>query len=689
MNRRIWTKEEDNYIIENFNKISFSKMADYFNCGITTVKNRAISLGLPVERKTKRRWTEEEINTLRELSETETNKTIAEVLNRSVAEVNKHARKLGIKLLLKKRWTNEQIDYLRENLNKIPFTKLINDLGHDFYEVLKKIEELGLEYNSNRWTEEEESLLIELSSKYYIKEIAKRLNRSEGAIVSKAHKMGIELITLKREFTEKELKYIKKNWGVVPITDMARKLGVSRIMIDNQAKKMNLPKLGNNPYKKWTKKKIDKLKVLAEEMTITELANYFKTTNEAIITVAHKNNIKLINNRIHWTEEDNNLLREYASMYSLQEISEKMNRSSSSIRVQARRLKINILSNEEYQNSIWTEENTKELRKLVEEGKYLLEITKIMNKKDLTIIKKAKELGLTIKRENQRKWTREEQEELIELSKTKKISELVKILDRTSSSIKDQARRLGITLIPDRRNWTEEEYKLLEKLVVEDKKSPKEIASILGRSEDSITIKINRRGLKAQGNDKRFWTSEEEEILSDLWGTVSVDKIAEKLDRTVSSLKNKVFQLGLGSQMENNYDGISITQVAELFNVNDQTVSIYWISLGLKTTTRSISKTRKYRYVTINDLFDFLEKNQNIWDSRYLEKNILGKEPDWLKEKRKSDREKPIGSFGIDYLTKQQLIQTKKYILDNYSDENRLNDNPSYQKVKKRNGGDS
>lgn len=689
MNRRIWTKEEDNYIIENFNKISFSKMADYFNCGITTVKNRAISLGLPVERKTKRRWTEEEINTLRELSETETNKTIAEVLNRSVAEVNKHARKLGIKLLLKKRWTNEQIDYLRENLNKIPFTKLINDLGHDFYDVLKKIEELGLEYNSNRWTEEEESLLIELSSKYYIKEIAKRLNRSEGAIVSKAHKMGIELITLKREFTEKELKYIKKNWGVVPITDMARKLGVSRIMIDNQAKKMNLPKLGNNPYKKWTKKKIDKLKVLAEEMTITELANYFKTTNEAIITVAHKNNIKLINNRIHWTEEDNNILREYASMYSLQEISEKMNRSSSSIRVQARRLKINILSNEECQNSIWTEENTKELRKLVEEGKYLLEITKIMNKKDLTIIKKAKELGLTIKRENQRKWTREEQEELIELSKTKKISELVKILDRTSSSIKDQARRLGITLIPDRRNWTEEEYKLLEKLVVEDKKSPKEIASILGRSEDSITIKINRRGLKAQGNDKRFWTSEEEEILSDLWGTVSVDKIAEKLDRTVSSLKNKVFQLGLGSQMENNYDGISITQVAELFNVNDQTVSIYWISLGLKTTTRNISKTRKYRYVTINDLFDFLEKNQNIWDSRYLEKNILGKEPDWLKEKRKSDREKPIGSFGIDYLTKQQLIQTKKYILDNYSDENRLNDNPSYQKVKKRNGGDS
>ena len=43
-----------------------------------------------------------------------------------------------------------------------------------------------------------------------------------------------------------------------------------------------------------------------------------------------------------------------------------------------------------------------------------------------------------------------------------------------------------------------------------------------------------------------------------------------------------------------------------------------------------------YKYVTIKDLFSFLEQNQNIWDSRYLEKNILGKEPDWLKEKRKT-----------------------------------------------------
>ena len=34
---------------------------------------------------------------------------------------------------------------------------------------------------------------------------------------------------------------------------------------------------------------------------------------------------------------------------------------------------------------------------------------------------------------------------------------------------------------------------------------------------------------------------------------------------------------------------------------------------------------------------NFLEKNQNEWDSRNLELNILGIEPEWLREKRLRD----------------------------------------------------
>ena len=281
-----------------------------------------------------------------------------------------------------------------------------------------------------------------------------------------------------------------------------------------------------------------------------------------------------------------------------------------------------------------------------------------------TVQNRARLLGFEVEKKTERRWKEEEIFRLRELSKTKKISELVKELNRTSSSIKAMAKKLKINAVSDRKNWTEEEYKLLEKLTIIDKKTPKEIAEILGRTEDAIIIKINRRGLQIQTNDKRFWTKEEETLLSDLWGTESFETIAKKLNRTVASIKNKAFLLGLGSVIESNYNGLTIKDISDLLDVNINTVSVGWIGLGLKYKVQKISKSKSYRYVEIKDLYEFLEINQNIWDSRNLEKNILGLEPEWLKEKRIRDRSLPTGELGIENLTKQQLLLAKQYFLD-------------------------
>lgn len=47
-----------------------------------------------------------------------------------------------------------------------------------------------------------------------------------------------------------------------------------------------------------------------------------------------------------------------------------------------------------------------------------------------------------------------------------------------------------------------------------------------------------------------------------------------------------------------------------------------------------------------------------------LEKNILGKEPEWLTLKRENDKEKPIDEFKLKKIIKQQLINEKKYFLE-------------------------
>lgn len=605
MNKRNWTKEEDNYIVENFGKTTFSEMAKELNCAIGTVQHRVIELDLQYEKKTARRWTEEEINLLKIMAPKYLNKTIAKKLNRSINELNKKARELGIELIFKRPvWKKWKVKFLKENINKLSLRKIMKELEVNYFQIMDKLDELGIQYESKHWTEEEEKILKELSDKVYIKEIAKVLNRTEAAISTKAIKMGLDYITTERKYTEEELNYIKDNWGKIPVTDIARKIGVSRIMIQNQADKMLLPKLGNNPYREWTEERIDKLKKLAKEKSITELAKYFKTTNDAITTVAYKYGIILNDDKIHWTEEDNKILKVLAKTLDLQEIAKKMDRNTAAVRLQAKRLNIKIIPNKKHSKSVWTEENSKTLKQLTLEGKTLLEICNIMDKKDVTVLKKAKEQNLEIIQEEPKEWTTEEKEKLKELSKTKNIDEIVKELNRTSTSIQAMAKTLNIKLKSTRKNWTEEEYKLLEKLVMKDKKTPKEIAEMLDRTEDSVIIKINRRGLKIQTNDKRYWKKEEEELLQDLWGTVSYETLEKKLNRTVSSIKNKAFQLGLGSQMESNYEGLTIKEISELLNINIQTVSVSWIGLGLKYKLHKISKSKSYRYVEIKDFID-------------------------------------------------------------------------------------
>ena len=78
-----------------------------------------------------------------------------------------------------------------------------------------------------------------------------------------------------------------------------------------------------------------------------------------------------------------------------------------------------------------------------------------------------------------------------------------------------------------------------------------------------------------------------------------------------------------------------------------------------------------YYVITWNDLMQFLENNQNEWDSRYIEKNMLGSEPEWLKEKRKSDIAYFLNRYyNCDDSIKEKVINrilevcTKKEILD-------------------------
>lgn len=209
--------------------------------------------------------------------------------------------------------------------------------------------------------------------------------------------------------------------------------------------------------------------------------------------------------------------------------------------------------------------------------------------------------------------------------------------------------------MPTSSNWTKEEIKKLEELSKDYHIS--EIAQIMGRTENAVFLKAKRLGITLI-QDRRSWTKEEETMLSDLWGTISIESLAKKMKRSVFSLKVKAVRMGLGSMIKNNYDVITVSDLSDLLSVSRDRITTTWVFLGLNLKKKKLTKKRSYYVISWEDLIKFLEQNQNEWDSRNIEENMLGPEPEWLKEKRARDKvENPL---WYRLWTKDEIIEAER-----------------------------
>lgn len=133
------------------------------------------------------------------------------------------------------------------------------------------------------------------------------------------------------------------------------------------------------------------------------------------------------------------------------------------------------------------------------------------------------------------------------------------------------------------------------------------------------------------------WTPEECSYLEDKWGVVSIPTIAATLGRTVNAVKSKAQKMGLGRHL---YCGVEIT-INELANAIGKGKSYSWIidrwtrnGLPIKY-KKSINK--RYKVIDIEDFWKWAEAHKGIIDFSKFEVNMLGKEPEWVDEKRKAD----------------------------------------------------
>lgn len=183
--------------------------------------------------------------------------------------------------------------------------------------------------------------------------------------------------------------------------------------------------------------------------------------------------------------------------------------------------------------------------------------------------------------------------------------------------------------------WTYWEIKYLKDNW--NKKTKEEIAKYLGRSVSSIYNKAYKLGLVQRRSSRRKWTKEEEEFLAEYWGLYSMEHIASKLNRTVNAIQVRAVRLGLGPFLESG-DYVTLNQLMlELRGSNGRTYTVkQWMDKGLPVKTKKV-KGSSFKVVNLDDFWKWAEKNRTIIDFSLLEENALGKEPDWLKDQRRAD----------------------------------------------------
>jgi transposase len=147
-------------------------------------------------------------------------------------------------------------------------------------------------------------------------------------------------------------------------------------------------------------------------------------------------------------------------------------------------------------------------------------------------------------------------------------------------------------------------------------------------------VKSNRLGSKN-------WKPNEIKFMHDNWGYMSVRGIAKHIKRTPIAVTVKAKRVGLkGAYCSGST--LSARKVSNLLKVDIHTVTDYWAAkCGLKYKKTVMKFKRKMFLIEYEDLIEWLRKNCDKWDSRKIQKYMLGFEPEWLRDKRILDSFKP------------------------------------------------
>ncbi len=128
---------------------------------------------------------------------------------------------------------------------------------------------------------------------------------------------------------------------------------------------------------------------------------------------------------------------------------------------------------------------------------------------------------------------------------------------------------------------------------------------------------------------------------------------------------SKAMKMQLGAFLDNG-DYITYSQLLLVLKERDKSKVISWIEKRNFPVHVKRVRTTCFRTVKIEEFWKWAKENQDMLDFSKLEENILGKEPEWVKQKRKLDFERNR-KYKTSFWTKTEdeqlifLVRQQKY----------------------------
>lgn len=182
--KRLYTLEEIDFILENYEDLECSEIAEKLDRTPIGVRKKISRLGLEKAPE----WTELERKFLRENYEDMTHLEMAEELGRSKRAVGVKCSELGLKKYSK--WTEPEIEHLKSQYSRKTAKEIAEQLDRSVDSIEGMVKRLGLSKSTRRFTNEE---VMELHSKgLNDSEIADRLGVTKKTIRNRREERGLE-----------------------------------------------------------------------------------------------------------------------------------------------------------------------------------------------------------------------------------------------------------------------------------------------------------------------------------------------------------------------------------------------------------------------------------------------------------------------------------------------------------------